>query len=251
MLTRQQYIDCTYEEALQAGMDSFQLKYDGWWTRAESVDGNAGFFSQTERKFRECVFPSGFNGRLIGEFMQGTQWSQQPALRGKFFMFDIWELSSVNLRSLRYRDRYALLMSIRHQFPDWCQVLVNYPINQFEMVWETQVKTELFEGVVFRNQNQLIDSPLMRMKVNLEDTYTCTGFVEGEGKHSGRLGALLVDKKTDSGEVATVGGGFDDEAREYIWTHQSEYLGRQFDVAGKHRFLSGLLRHPNFVRWKE
>jgi len=250
LLTRQNYIDASVDEARRIGMDSFQLKYDGWWTRCESVHGNAEMFSQTERSFRSCSFPSGLSGRVIGEFMQGTQWSQNPEHLGKFYIFDIWNLSNVPLDSLRYRDRYTLLASIKADLPEWCVLVANFPIDMFQTIWDSRVATGEFEGVVFRNQNQPIQSQILRLKRDIEDTYTCIGFVEGIGKHYGRLGALLVDRKTEDGKPATVGGGFSDDERDYIWTHQSEFIGKKFDVVGKHRFESGLLRHPNFIRWK-
>jgi DNA ligase-1 len=48
------------------------------------------------------------------------------------------------------------------------------------------------------------------------------GFEEGEGRLSGKLGAILVRYK--NGNVVKVGSGFSDELRKEIWTDQNKYL---------------------------
>jgi DNA ligase-1 len=49
------------------------------------------------------------------------------------------------------------------------------------------------------------------------------GFEEGEGRLSGKLGAILVRYK--NGNVVKVGSGFSDDLRVTIWNNQSDYLG--------------------------
>ena len=249
-LTRQDYIDSNIDDARKAGYDCFQLKYDGWWTRAPFINGMFTMASQTEREFRSGSVSTGLTATPIGEFMQGTQWSQQPAHKDKFYIFDLWELKGVDLESASYRDRYALLKSIKHDLPIWCEIVATYPLASFEAVWSMYVATGLFEGVVFRNSYAPVVGPILRQKRDVEKTVTCIGFMEGNGKHTGRLGAIVIDEKTADGSNATVGGGFSDEDRDYIWTHQNEFLGRKCDIIGKPGFESGLLRHPNFLRWK-
>jgi DNA ligase-1 len=49
------------------------------------------------------------------------------------------------------------------------------------------------------------------------------GFEEGEGRLSGKLGAVLVRYK--NGNVVKVGSGFSDDLRVTIWSNQSDYIG--------------------------
>lgn len=248
--SRQTYIDSNRDEAAFHGADSFQLKYDGWWTQCIASNGNFVMNSKEVRTFRNGQFSSGISAVIIGEFMQGTQWSQKPEHAGKFYIFDLWGLHDVDTTDFPYRDRYALLQTLIPDLPGWCQLVKNYPMTQWDTIWNSQVETGLFEGCVFRNRHDPVSAPIHRIKRDIEATYTITGFVEGIGKYSGTLGAVIIDKKTDSGADATVGGGWSDEERDEIWNNQTSFLGRQFDAVGKYRFESGLLRHPNFKRWK-
>ena len=250
-VTRQTYVDSNFDEAIKLGCNCFQLKYDGWWTRAVFTDGSFTMYSQTGREFNTGHVSSGLNAIVIGEFMQGTQWSQDPHHKGKFYVFDLWEFDGVELTGMSYRDRYAYLKSIKPLLPSWAELVVNYPMDTYNTIWEMFVMSGKFEGVVYRDSHSPVSKPLLRIKRDIEDTYLAVGFEEGIGKHSGRLGAIITDKKTDDGKSATVGGGFSDEERHEIWNNQAAYINRKFDVVGKHRFNSGLLRHPNFIRWKE
>ena len=63
-----------------------------------------------------------------------------------------------------------------------------------------------FEGLVLRQNENWI-------KVKPEETHdvAITGFVEGNGKHLGRLGYVTTDK-------GAVGAGFTDAERQLLWT---------------------------------
>ena len=63
-----------------------------------------------------------------------------------------------------------------------------------------------FEGLVLRQSDHWI-------KVKPEETHdvAITGFVEGKGKHLGRLGYVTTDK-------GAVGAGFTDAERQLLWT---------------------------------
>lgn len=55
---------------------------------------------------------------------------------------------------------------------------------------------------------------LLKVKTMKDVDLRVIGYQEGTGKHSGRLGALMVDYK---GHEVKVGSGFSDELREKIW----------------------------------
>lgn len=72
---------------------------------------------------------------------------------------------------------------------------------------------------------------ILKLKKNLVADVRVIGFEAGEGKHLGRLGALIVefDYKGIS-NVCNIGTGFSDEEREDIWNNQDYYLGKIVEV---------------------
>ena len=68
---------------------------------------------------------------------------------------------------------------------------------------------------------------ILKVKVMKTCDLKVTGFEEGIGKYTGKLGALIVDYK---GFNCGVGSGFSDYDREYIWDNRDEYLGRIIEV---------------------
>jgi hypothetical protein len=257
---RQEYKESLYEEALDLKCDSFQLKYDGWWSRTEIHAGVGRVFTRTERELDDFLFHSNQPGSFIGEIMYGTNWAQNPARLGKVFLFDVWRLGDTDLEHLPYKTRFQLLKSAQPFLPENYLRVNFYPIRDFRSVWDSQVVNGDFEGVVFRRSTDTVGATLLRLKKEVHDEYICLGYEEGQGKYTGTLGALHFGTKedpthkvfVDSGHPATVGGGFTDEQRKHIWNNKEDYLGKWFEVVGKQRFeTTGLLRHPNFTRWKE
>jgi hypothetical protein len=249
---RQNYKDATLQDATRYGCDVFQLKYDGWWSRNEIRLGVGTVYSDTNRELTKFGFHTPANPLttdLIGELMHGTNWAQKEQLKGKCFLFDIWHLNGEDLEAMPYRDRYSLLKTVTPFLPPQFIRVPNFPISQFASIWQTFVTDGDYEGVVFRKSQGKVGDTLYRMKATVTDEYECTGFEQGEGKFEGTLGSILA--RTKYGNNAKVGGGLSNEQRREIWDNPKEFLGRWFEVEGKKRFEeTGLLRHPNFVRWK-
>lgn len=124
-----------------------------------------------------------------------------------------------------------------------------YPITKREELWKESVETGEYEGVVYRRRLGTIDDLLLREKRTVTADFIILGFEEGEGKHAGRLGAVLCGTKQKPTEAfARVGNGFSDPLREEIWANKDTWLGRWIECSGKALFESGLLRHPTFER---
>ena len=68
--------------------------------------------------------------------------------------------------------------------------------------------------------------------------------LEGTGKHSGKLGSVVVCYK---GVVVQVGSGFSDAYREQIWKDPDSYIGRTIEVRYQEETPDGSLRFPTFV----
>jgi len=244
--TRQHYIDSNFQAAREAGCDTLQLKYDGWWARFEIENGQATCFTRTGRELSQFAFKAqqGVNATIIGELMFGTSWAQDPKITNKTFAFDLWSAEGVDFTERPYKERYAMMRAILKRLPPSFILVDNFPIFDFPSIWNRFVENGDYEGVVFRFSRGIVDTPLYRQKNVVVGVETACEFEEGQGKFENTLGTVVCQ----SG--ARVGGGWDNEERADIWNNKEKYRGRQFEVEGKKRFVeTGLLRHPNFVRW--
>lgn len=95
-----------------------------------------------------------------------------------------------------------------------------------------------YEGLVLRQRGRWI-------KVKPEETHDViiTGYVEGRGRHLGRLGYV----KTAMGDV---GSGFTDIEREVLWAEAKadRLIGQVIEVSSLETTANGKFRHPSFVR---
>ncbi len=244
--TRQTYIDSNFEAARSQGCDCLQLKLDGWWSRTVIEKGHAKVYSRTQRELPNFAFETypDITCTLVGELMHGTNWAQDPKILGKTFVFDVWSIDEVDLSEATYKDRYALLSALVKRLPPNFIKVLNFNILDYPAIWQRFVANGDYEGVVFRYSRGRIETPIYRQKNVVVSIETAAGFEEGEGKFTGMLGAVVCE----SG--ARVGGGWDNDERFDIWTNQDKYRGKQFECEGRKKFeATGLLRHPNFVKW--
>ena len=88
---------------------------------------------------------------------------------------------------------------------------------------------------------------LLKHKRFVEEPFHVCGFIEGRGKHRGRLGALQF--ATVGGEVGKVGTGFSDEQREQLWIKcvNKSILGMIVTVRFQEKTKKGKPRFPSFV----
>ena len=85
---------------------------------------------------------------------------------------------------------------------------------------------------------------IMKLKAFHDVDLPIKGFEEGTGKHSGKLGAIVIEYK---GTKVKVGSGFSDELREQIWEDQGSFIGRIVEVRYQEVTPDGSLRFPTFV----
>lgn len=84
---------------------------------------------------------------------------------------------------------------------------------------------------------------VMKLKAFHDADLRIEGFLEGTGKHEGKLGSVLV--KFDGVEVQ-IGSGFSDDLREQIWADQDSFIGRMIEVRYQEVTENGALRFPTF-----
>ena len=260
-LDRQVYKDIVYspplgfkpcfEEALSYGCDVVQLKYDGWWTRIETKEGWRHFYSRTKREFKSThLLDTHETTTMIGEYMQGTQWSQNPGRLGRTFLFDLWRHTDRDLSDLDYRSRYSVLKAIAPALSDTFTLVQNYHIIQAPLLWGSHVESNgSFEGLIFRKSTDLVAAVIYRCKMMVTAELQALSFYEGQGKFAGTLGG--INARTEEDVLVDVGGGFSDDERDQIWKDQERYLNKWFEIEARAKFESGSFRHPNFIRWRE
>jgi ATP-dependent DNA ligase len=97
-----------------------------------------------------------------------------------------------------------------------------------------------YEGLVLRQGDQWI-------KVKPAETHDVliTGYVEGKGKHRGRLGYVTTTR-------GAVGAGFTDAEREFLWAEAKAgvLVGQVIEVNCMQLTRDGQFRHPFFVRMR-
>ncbi len=84
---------------------------------------------------------------------------------------------------------------------------------------------------------------VMKLKAFHDTDLRIEGFVEGTGKHEGKLGSVLVSYE---GVEVQVGSGWSDELREQVWNNKKEFLGRMIEVRYQEVTENGALRFPTF-----
>lgn len=246
-MARNLYLNGDYALAKSRNFDLCQLKYDGWWCKALHNSGGVDFRSETDRSFGSAAL-GGLDGCiLIGEFMRGTQWSQHPDRKGRFYVYDIWAVFGEPITTETYVQRYKILRKI--QLPPAYSLVDTYRIDDQPALWERYVLREGWEGVVYRRSTSPIDDAIMREKREYSLEGTVVGFEPGLGKYAGSLGACRV--AVGQANTTLVGGGYSDAERVHIWTNQSGYLGRVMEFTANAIFESGNVRHPRFVRWRD
>jgi ATP-dependent DNA ligase len=252
--SRQKYTDIDIAQVDQVSHPICQLKYDGIWCQCD-VDtiGTARYFSRNgECKKIEKISLLTPPGSYVGELMYGSEWSKEMNRSGKFFLFDHIESNHGCHKNQPYIERYIGLqkLQVADMLPSHWYLAPNYPTSDSLTIWELLIASGKFEGLVFRNPVNNWHAPLLRAKYELTKDLYITGFVEGEGRLRGTLGALLASySPVGVGVSLTIGGGFSDKLRKEIWSNRSTYVGRCFEVSAKKEFKSGLLRHPNFKQW--
>jgi DNA ligase-1 len=85
---------------------------------------------------------------------------------------------------------------------------------------------------------------VMKLKAFHDADLQVLGLQEGTGKHSGKLGSVLVSY---NGVDVQVGSGFSDELREAIWDKPDDFVGRTIEVRYQEVTPDGSLRFPTFV----
>lgn len=252
----QKYVN--YETAEQAALTGqfqwIQSKQDGWWACVAISRGTARIFSrQGVLKHTAEVRETEVECVLIGEYLVGTQRSEKDASKGRFVAFDMVESNGKYIGDLPYMERSSRAKSVAER-EEWMLPIKNYEVRSHGKVWSDLVLKGDAEGLIFRSFHDTYENSVIgRVKRTFTMDYVVMGLQPGEGKHAGRMGAVICGlyegKKLV--EKVRVGGGWSDQERDSIWKRPRAYVGRVLEVRGYQVFDSGSMRHPNAVRFRE
>lgn len=88
----------------------------------------------------------------------------------------------------------------------------------------------------------------LKIKPSVTTEITITGYIEGAGKHVGRLGALVG--KTDAGVEVRVGTGQSDAERERLWAMRDQLPGMKCEISHQAGKVAAA-RHPVYHRVRD
>jgi hypothetical protein len=236
-----------------------QLKYDGNWVELR-IRNEQGIVITSGGVERISFSAEGVPDQdILAEHIVNTNWAKSVPFEGAFLAHTLLSWMGDNLRSEPESNRYLLLDRSVRQLNQLIaldiQRVISYDASKWEELWKKHVVDGIFEGLVFKNSRDSFDHYLKqwRLKKKVTNEYVVMGFVEGKGRLSGTLGAIIGGlyingKLTDA---CTVGGGFSDILRDDIWSKREIYIGQVFEAVGKGYFpKSGALRHPAFKCWR-
>lgn len=150
------------------------------------------------------------------------------ATRTKFLKEDTPSVAQMHLYGLEPLDHRLHWGTMTNPTPD-------------DILAQLQRANDLgYEGLVLRQGDVWI-------KIKPEETHdvAITGFVEGRGKHLGRLGYVTTAK-------GDVGSGFTDTEREFLWAEAKaeRLVGQVIEVNCQEVTPRGQFRHPSFFRMR-
>ena len=170
-------------------------------------------------------------------------------------LFDYLPLEEWETREskLTTRQRYLELVT---------RIGLNFPLRYLRKVSRVHVDADYevikalhdkyvsngYEGAMVKD----LDAPykfgrgpeVMKLKAFHDVDLTVERLIEGTGKHSGKLGSVVVNYH---GVEVQVGSGFSDELRDTIWSTPDMFVNRTIEVRYQEVTPDGSLRFPTFV----
>jgi len=109
-----------------------------------------------------------------------------------------------------------------------------------------------YEGVMLRRGAYTAGrtTNLLKWKANETLTAEVNGFIEGEGKFKGMLGAMNLIAAESRVEFST-GSGWTDEERQHIWDNRRDYSMRSCQIKYLSLSRNGIPKMSTFIKWNK
>ncbi len=205
--------------------------------------------------------PGCYDGELMGEdfislMRQAYRKDDVDTSNTYLALFDYLPIDEWNDRkaSMKCKDRYEKLLDRLDVSDADLELLQPVERTEVESTYD-EIKCAHdyyvslgYEGVMIKD----LDAPykfgrgpeIMKFKAFQDVDLHVKGFIEGTGKHSGKLGSFLLEY---NGVDVQVGSGLTDELREAIWKDKENFLDRVIEVRYQEVTPDGSLRFPTFV----
>jgi len=236
----------TVEEAVDAGYDLVQPKWDGHFAEIVVQNGRASVYGRTGTLMATIPCP-GYTGSivLLGEYLHGTQRAKADTSPCRLVVFDC-------VADGGYRARCAIAASVVESIPG-TRMAECHSASIASEIWQSFVVDAGGEGLVFRRSaDGWRSSTIGRVKSQPTLDYVVISVAEGDGRNAGRMGAISCGLYEENIliERVSVGGGWTDTQREQVWDARDTIIGSVVEVRGYSVFASGSMRHPQFSRWR-
>lgn len=238
----------------------------GWWI-SEKLDGVRAYWDGKQllsRLGNPFVAPAWFIANLPPFPLDGELWGGRRLFQRTVSIVRRQD-GSEQWRQIRYvlfdapaqngpfEERIAHLQDWFAKNPvEHCQVLEQRPCQGLDHLREelTRIESEGGEGLMVRRPGSHYEAgrslTLLKVKSFKDDEATVVGHQPGEGRHAGRLGALLL--QLANGVRFSVGSGFSDAERE-----DPPAIGSLVTFRYQELSDSGVPRFPTYVstRWDQ
>ncbi|WP_083698022.1 DNA ligase [Shewanella sp. UCD-KL21] len=198
---------------------------------SEKLDGVRGYWTgkkMLSRSGREMVLPQWFVADFPEQILEGELWlgrASFEAMSGlarknipdsemwrqvKFMLFDLPEHGGM------FRDRYIALQQLAKQ-SQYLQVIPQETITSDTMLYQKldSVVSAQGEGLMLHRQQAFYkvgrSQDIMKLKPKYDAEAIVIEHIEGKGKYTGMLGAIVVSMP--DGREFKIGSGFSDEQR--------------------------------------
>lgn len=201
-----------------------------------------------------------YDGEIMGEdfisLMRQAYRKENVITDGTYLsLFDYIPMSEWKTRksTMSCRDRYTTLYNNLLAAGDlkYLRCIPRYIVSADYVSiksWHDDFVQQGHEGAMVKD----LDAPykfgrgpeVMKLKAFHDVDLKIERLIEGTGKHSGKLGSVVVNYQ---GVDVQVGSGLSDDLRETIWNDPDSFVGRMIEVRYQEVTPDGSLRFPTFV----
>ena len=251
-------------------------KFDGYRCLAVINEGKVTLYSRAGTEFvnfpsiaesLERSFPKAslvLDGEIMSDDFQSMQKSAFANKRGttvgdvKYFVFGYIPYGEWNSKSfsMKTSERLNQLADLEYSFEEnIVRVDQKFITNADDAYkFEAECMAQGYEGAML-----LPDIPyylgkksnkLLKLKTMQSQDCRVVGLYEGEAgsRNDGVMGG--VDLIQENGVACRCGSGFTDEDRHYMWSNQSEFIGKIAEIKYQELTEDGVMRFPVFLRWR-
>lgn len=244
-------------------------KYDGWYGYID-LDGtdSAWITSRADRAIPSLVelsmrlrghVPAGVSGRLIFEItipstpdfstLNGILNRSKAPCQADGVVLKCHDFITDNRKTfdMRYAELEALVSEINCDWVQLAPILAYGPHQSVqtlaEAIWERGGEGTIGKARLEPYHEGKRDFSLIKVKEDVDADLLVIDMVEGAGKYTGTLGALVCrDKSGNKHRIS----GMTDEQRYQWWTNPSAITGSIIEIKAMKKLKDGQYREPRF-----